>query len=171
MYYAFLNFFYSTAWSPDGLVFQWSIFVFSQNLIVYREGRAILAGDLAYVPKDGRRMPGVVTLHQHSETQSKPSYFKGHCVGAVSALIGTMSLPFSIPLSMGIHLGQSHIGLGIQSTSDKDKVETMGTRIVKMAIDFAIKHNVPSVLRHWKEITWTFSLGAPLKTAFPPYPK
>ncbi|EIM65366.1 hypothetical protein [Desulfobacter postgatei] len=26
--------------------------------------------------------------HQHSETQSKPSYFRGHCWGAIGMLIG-----------------------------------------------------------------------------------
>ncbi len=50
------------------IVSQWQTFVISQQVTVMAEGRAVLAGDHTYVPKDGRRMPGVVTLHQDSET-------------------------------------------------------------------------------------------------------
>ena len=57
-------------------------------------------------------MPGVLTLHQHSETQSKPSYFRGHCWGAVGMLIGSMASPFCIPLSLGIHQGFTHVNDG-----------------------------------------------------------
>jgi hypothetical protein len=87
-------------------------------------------------------MPGVVTLHQNSETQSKPSYFRGHCWGAVCLLIGSLAEPFGIPLSLGIHQGQIHIGK--QNTS-KDR-NTMGPRIIQMALDFALRHNLPCVL-------------------------
>jgi len=67
-YHTFLHFFRSQAWSLAMLVCQWSTFVLSQNKTVMVEGRAVLLGDHTYVPKDGRRMPGVVTLHQDSET-------------------------------------------------------------------------------------------------------
>ena len=140
-YYTFLHFFHSNAWSLDVLACQWSAFVLAQNVTVIAQGRAVLLGDHTYVPKDGRRMPGVVTLRQDSETQSKPSYFRGHCWGAISLLIGSLAAPFGIPLALSIHQGLIHIG---QQTEENN--ETLGTRIVRMALDFAIRHNLPCVL-------------------------
>ena len=82
-YFAFLHFFRSSAGSLEELLQQWFLFVLSQQQALSSQGRFVLFGDHTDVPKDGGRMPGVVTLHQHSETQSQPSYFRGHCWGAV----------------------------------------------------------------------------------------
>jgi hypothetical protein len=54
----------------------WSHLVLSQQVAVSVEGRAVLLGDHTAVVKDARRMPGVVTLYQDSETQSKPCLVK-----------------------------------------------------------------------------------------------
>jgi hypothetical protein len=140
-YNTFLHFFHSNAWSLDALICQWTTFVLAQNLTVMVQGRALLLGDHTYVPKDGRRMPGVVTLHQDSETQSKPSYFRGHCWGAISLVIGSLAQPFGLPLDLSIHQGLIHIGHQAEENN-----ETLGTRIVQMALDFAIRHNLPCVL-------------------------
>ncbi len=67
-YHTLLHFFRSGAWSLAMVVSQWQTFVISQQVTVMAEGRAVLAGDHTYVPKDGRRMPGVVTIRQDSET-------------------------------------------------------------------------------------------------------
>ena len=72
-YYRLLHFFRSTAWCLDDLVHHWVAFVLSQHVAVMMASRLVVIGDHTYVAKDGRRMPGVVTLHQDSETQSKPS--------------------------------------------------------------------------------------------------
>jgi len=143
VYNSFINFFHSSAWSLDNLIFYWSSFVLSQGEGVKIQGRIGLLGDHTSVPKDGRRMPGVVTLKQDSETQSKPSYFRGHCWGAISMLVGTLSAPFSLPLNLRLHQGFVHIGQGAKS---EENPQTLGKRIVQMAIDFAVKHNLPSVL-------------------------
>ena len=82
-------------------------------------------------------------MHQESETQSKPSYFRGHCWGAISLLIGSLASPFGLPLALNIHQGSIHIG---QENKEEGNVGTMGTRIVQMALDFTIRHNLPSVL-------------------------
>ncbi|MDM8538562.1 sigma factor-like helix-turn-helix DNA-binding protein, partial [Desulfobacterales bacterium HSG17] len=42
--------------------------------------------------------PGVVTLRQQSETQSKPSYFRGHCWAVTGLVIGSMAAPYCLPL-------------------------------------------------------------------------
>lgn len=142
-YHMFLHFFRVSTWSLDALIACWSTFVLSQDETVLSHGRVALFGDHTCVPKDGRRMPCVVTMHQHSETQSKPSYFRGHYWGAIGMLIGSMAAPFCIPLALGIHQGLVHVG-------EKDKTEksreTLGTRIVRMATDFAVRHDLPSIL-------------------------
>jgi hypothetical protein len=109
-YNMFPDFFESSAWSLGGIVQCWGGFVLSQDKLVKVGERVVLQGDHTHVPKDGRRMPGVVTLHQDSETQSKPSYFRGHCWGAIVGLAGSLSAPFGIPLDLGIHQGFEHLG-------------------------------------------------------------
>ena len=158
-YNAFGHFFHSNAWGLEALICCWSAFVLAQNETVLADGRAVLLGDHTYVAKDGRRMPGVVTLHQHSETQSKPSYFRGHCWGAITLLVGSMAAPFGLPLALGIHQGRIHIG---QQSTAEAKAETMGTRIVQMALDFAMRHDMPCIL--------TLDAFFPQCRRFPPSP-
>jgi hypothetical protein len=143
VYHTFLNLFRSEAFCLCMLICQWTTFVLAQNETVMVQERAVLLGDHTYVPQDGRRMPGVVTMHQESETQSKPSYFRGHCWGAIGLLIGSLAAPFCLPLVLGIHQGLIHIG---KQNKTEENDETLGTRIVQMALDFAIRHNLPSVL-------------------------
>ena len=135
----FSIFFRYSTWSLESLFCQWTTFVLAQHETVMVQGRAVLAGDHTYVPKDGRMMPGVVTIHQNSETQSKPSYFRGHQWGSIILLIGSLAAPFGLPLALSIHQGLIHIG-------KEDKNETLQTRIIHMAMDFALRHNLPSVL-------------------------
>ena len=58
-------------------------------------------------------------------------------------LIGSMGSPFCIPLSLGIHQGLVHVNE--KGKAEKDK-ETLGTRIIQMALDFAIRHDLPYIL-------------------------
>ncbi len=140
-YHALLHFFRSEAWSFGMLSMQWTTFVLSQNVAVTIEGRTVLLGDHTLAAKDGRKMPGVVTLHQESETQTKKSYFRGHCWGAIGLLIGSFTAPFCLPLALRIHQGFTHIGL-----SSQDSKDTLADRIVQMALEFALIHDRPSVL-------------------------
>lgn len=142
-YKALIHFFRVSIWSLDKVIELWWEFVLSQNETVMSHGRAVLLGDHTCVPKDGRQMPCVVTMHQHSETQSKPSYFRGHYWGAVGMLIGSMVAPFCIPLSLGVHQGLVHVNAKGQK---EENSETLGTRIIQMAFDFVIKHDIPSIL-------------------------
>lgn len=142
-YHSLLNFFRAHSWSLPALSSYWESFVFSQKKAIIAEGRIVLLGDHTYVPKDGRQMPGVVTLRQNSETQSKPSYFRGHCWGAIGVLIGTVAAPFCLPLLLSIQLGHIHIG---KESKKKEDRQTLVTRIIQMAIDIAIRNDLPSVL-------------------------
>jgi hypothetical protein len=141
-YNMLLHFFQSSAWSLGNIVSCWGGFVLSQGKLVKVGDRVVLQGDHTHVPKDGRRMPGVVTLHQDSETQSKPSYFRGHCWGAIVGLAGSLSAPFGIPLDLGIHQGFEHLG----KKKDESQSETLGTRIVLMAMDFCQRFDLVCIL-------------------------
>ncbi len=140
-YSALLHFFRSSAWSLPAMLMYWSAFVFSQKQTVMVNGRMVMLGDHTYIPKDGRRMPGLVSLRQHSETQTKPSYFRGHCWGGIGVLAGSLAAPFCLPLHLAIHQGQVHIG---QDSSTNKK--TLGTRIIQMALDIAVKNDIPGIL-------------------------
>jgi hypothetical protein len=142
-YHSFLHFFRVSVWSLDALIAYWSTFVLSQNEAVCADGRVVLLGDHTCVAKDGRKMPCVVSMRQHSETQSKPSYFRGHFWGAIGMLIGSLKSPFCIPLDLRIHQGLVHVGEKNKTENDR---ETLGTRIIQMALDFSVRHDLRSIL-------------------------
>lgn len=142
-YLALLHLFRSSAWSLTGLLSCWWAFVLSQQQTVMVEGQAVLIGDHTMVAKDGRRMPAVVSLHQDSETQSKPNYFRGHFWGAIGLLIGTVAEPFCLPLSLRIHQGFKHLR---QHDSIDKNPQTSATRLVQMALDFALERSQRSIL-------------------------
>ena len=58
--------------------------------------------------------------------QSKPPYFRGHCWGAISLLIGSLAQPSGLPLALSIHQGLIHFG---QQNKAEGNVETLGTRM------------------------------------------
>lgn len=142
-YLRLLHLFRSSAFSLEGLIACWGAFVLSQGECLYCDGRVVLLGDHTEVPKDGGRMPGVATLHQNSETQSKPSFFRGHFWGSIGAVIGRGQSFFCIPLNLNIQQGRAHIHEDEESGKDQKK---LGTNIVQMAIEFAFNNAQPCVL-------------------------
>jgi hypothetical protein len=142
-YLRLLHFFHSSAWCLDGLVTHWSHLVVHQHVAVTVQGRAVLLGDHTAVVKDARRMPGVVTLHQESETQSKPSYFRGHYWGVVGLLVGSLAEAFCLPLEARLHQGFAHLDPEQSSPMDHD---TQCIQLVQMALDFVRRHDTPAIL-------------------------
>ena len=140
-YHKLLGFFRSTAWNLPQLLEHWFGFVMSQHQGVYSQGRLVLIGDHTFVSKEGCRIPGVVTLHQESETQSKPSYFRGQCWGALAVVMGSHLNPFALPLMFQMHQGFVHLGQG----GDKSSL-TLPGHMVQMALDFAVATGKPSIL-------------------------
>jgi hypothetical protein len=141
-YYRLLHFFRSTAWRLDELTHHWVAFVLSQQVAVIMASRGVVIADHTYVAKDGRRMPGVVTLHQDSETQSKPAYFRGHCWGAIGLLIGSLSAPFCLPLDVRLHQGFEHL----HPDHPASRQWTLAQRPVAMALEIAKRHAQTLVL-------------------------
>jgi hypothetical protein len=66
----------------------------------------LLTADGLKVAKEGRKMPGVKSLHQESANNTKPEYIMGHSFQAVGLLVkGPCSKVFSVPLASRIHEG------------------------------------------------------------------
>src|SRR6266446_2886214 len=99
--------------------------------------------NLYYSVKDARRMPGVVTLHQDSETQSKPTYFRGHHWGVVGLLVGSLAHAFCLPLEARLHQGFAHVR---EDETDEAQRQTLAVRLIRMALQFAVRHDTPTIL-------------------------
>lgn len=117
----------------------WYGWVLRQDRTIEVAGRRVLLGDHTHAVKDGGRMPGVVSLRETSETQSKPSYFRGQCWGALGVLVGTWTGCFCLPLNLQIHQGFQHLRETVSAGS-------LGERIVHMAVEFAWIQDCPSWL-------------------------
>ncbi len=102
-YPALLHFFHSTAWTAERIYRQWEGWLIGQPVVERVEGRIVILGDHTKQPKDGRRMPQVTTMHQDSETSSKPSFFRGHHWGCLSLLGQADGKRLALPLWAEIH--------------------------------------------------------------------
>ena len=138
----FAIFFRATSYCTDSLRHAWCRFVLSEPLAFKVADRLVLLGDHTLVVKDGGRMPGVVSLRETSETQSKPAYFRGQCWGAVGLLVGSFSQCFCLPVHLQLHQGFRHV----DPAGDATTQYSMGERIVQMALEFAQTHNAPAWL-------------------------
>jgi len=137
-------FFRAKAYRLSSLYAAWQRYVLNQAVAVAIAGRCVLLGDHTYVVKDGGRMPGVVSLHEHSETQRKPSYFRGQCWGGLGLVVGTLKACFCLPLELRIHQGFIHRG---QAPAPAEASRTsLGERVVQMALAFALAQDRPAWL-------------------------
>jgi hypothetical protein len=78
--------------------------IFAKNFVRVN-GRVVLLVDGLKVPKEGRRMPAVKSLHQESENNSKPAFIMGHMFQSVAVLVEGVGRRFAVPLSSRIHEG------------------------------------------------------------------
>ena len=117
-YGCLVNFFHSTAWDVETFLTCWRQWWVREDMAHRVGGRIVFIGDHTKTPKDGRRIPAVGTLHQDSETASKPSFFRGHHWGFLGLLIGQGRFS-AAPLWAEIH--------------HEDLKETRSTRIVTVA--------------------------------------
>ena len=124
-YPALLHFFHSSAWTAEGLFRHWQQWLMTQPIVERLAGRIVILGDHTKQPKDGRRMPRVTTMHQDSETSSKPSFFRGHHWGCLSLLGQAAGKRFSLPLWAKIHPEASP--------------DSRATRLVHIAADIGLR--------------------------------
>lgn len=140
-YLSLLNFFRARSWNHESVMQGWSRFVLRKAPVIMSGDRLVCLSDHTLNPKDGRRMPGVVSLRQNSETQSKPGYFRGHCWSALSLVLGSSKGYFSLPILARIDQGHEHL----KKLSPIEPESTQTQRPVMMAQDFA-KQNFQCVL-------------------------
>ena len=69
------------------------------------KGRPVLLADGKKAAKEGNKMPAVKSLHQESESNTKPNYIMGHSMQAVSVLTRAAKTVFAVPLDIKIHEG------------------------------------------------------------------
>jgi hypothetical protein len=142
-YHSLLHFFHSSGWSAASLALEWQSLVLKQAPLVRVSGRVVLQADHTHVPKDGRRMPGVVTLHEESETQTRPNYFRGHHWGLLGLAVGSLPRPFCLPLEAALEQGWAHLRQGSEA---QQRAETLATRLVSKALAFAVRNDLPATL-------------------------
>jgi hypothetical protein len=100
-----LDFFHSTGIDLQSLKRVWTKLVIKTGLAVKVGDRIILVGDGVKIPKEGRKMPGVKSLHQESESNSKAEFIMGHSFQAIALLTSSMGYFFATPLATEIHEG------------------------------------------------------------------
>lgn len=131
-YPALLHFFHSTAWTAATLFRHWQQWLVTQPVVERIAGRPVILGDHTKQPKDGRRMPQITTLHQDSETSSKPSFFRGHHWGCLSLLGQACGKRFALPLWAEIHPEESQ--------------DSRATRLVNVAAEIGLRWGIPLFL-------------------------
>jgi len=82
-------------------------------------GRLVLVGDGIKIPKEGRKMPAVKSLHQESNNNSKAEYIMGHSCQAIAILAGASDTFFAVPLVSRIHEGVVFSNRNKKSLLDK----------------------------------------------------
>lgn len=122
-YPCLLHFFHSSAWNLPTFLHYWWLWIIRQKVACIVRDRIVFTGDHTKNVKDGRKIPAVETLHQDSETGSKPSYFRGHHWGFIGLLTHAGNKFWSTPLWAEIHRN--------------DLGEKRSTRIVTMALAIA----------------------------------
>lgn len=106
-YHALRRLFHSSAVNLERLTKLWVRVAIDAagSRCVRVDGKIVLLCDGLKVPKEGRKMPAVKSLHQESTNNSKPEYIMGHSWQAISLLVSAGTGLFSLPLAARIHEG------------------------------------------------------------------
>jgi hypothetical protein len=97
-----LDLFHSPAWRIQTVATLWTQWVMRVLPLVRVGGRPALVADGHSHPKSGRRMPAVKTLHQSSESNTKPEYITGHSTQAIGVLMRSGGAVLALPLFIEI---------------------------------------------------------------------
>ena len=98
-YHLLLNFFHSSAVALNLLLEAWVKLAMRLFQPICVNGYVVFAADGLKIPKEGKKMPAVKSLHQESGNNSKPEFIMGHSFQAVSLLAESSSgQVFAVPL-------------------------------------------------------------------------
>ena len=106
-YYCLLHFFHSPALHLDRLTQLWrqTLQHLFRRCLVRVKGRPVVLVDGLKRPKEGRKMPGVKSLHQESRCNAKASFIMGHSLQAVALLVQAAGICLAVPVAARIHEG------------------------------------------------------------------
>jgi len=106
-YYCLLHFFHSPALDLDYLTRLWrqTLQRLFGRFLVRVNGRPVVLADGLKRPKEGRKMPGVKSLHQESRCNAKASFIMGHSLQAVALLVQAAGQCWAVPVAARIHEG------------------------------------------------------------------
>lgn len=120
-YHSLLHNFHSAAVSVERLTQCWVTLcfkLFAKHL--YRvNGRIVVLADGIKIPKEGKKMPAVKSLHQESSTNAKAEFIMGHSCQAIALVVRGISGFFAVPLASRIHEGVVFSNRSCQTLLDK----------------------------------------------------
>jgi hypothetical protein len=111
-----LHFFHSKGIKQSVLLKLWVKLVLKLFNPVREDGYLVFIADGLKAPKEGRKMPGVKSLHQESANNSKPSFIMDHSFQVISLLVQACGQYAAVPvlsrISEGVFFpGQSNLSL------------------------------------------------------------
>lgn len=105
-YFSLLRAFHSSAFKQDQFLACWIQLILQWFTPACLGGRMLLICDGINIAKEGKKMPGVKLLHQHSSSNTKPSFIMGHYLQSISiAVVGRGGEVQAIPITAKIHDG------------------------------------------------------------------
>ena len=107
LYHSLLRMFHSSAVDVATLANLWThaaISLLGENLLIVR-GMVVFATDGIKVAKSGRKMPAVKTIHQESDSNTKPEYITGHSCLSVSLMAMRNGESVAVPVGTEIAEG------------------------------------------------------------------
>jgi hypothetical protein len=106
-YYCLLHFFHSPALDLEQLTRLWqqTLQRLFRRRLVRINRRAVVLVDGLKRPKEGKKMPGVKSLHQESRCNAKASFIMGHSLQAVAVLAHLAGVYLAVPVAARIHEG------------------------------------------------------------------
>lgn len=106
-YACLLHFFHSSALPLPPLTAAWlqTVRALLGRHLVRIQGRPVVLVDGLKRPKEGRKMPGVKSLHQESQCNAKAPFIMGHSCQAVALLVQRAGACLGVPIAARIHEG------------------------------------------------------------------
>ena len=104
-YHSLLQFFHSSSFKLSRVTELWVELIIRIAPLLVINGRIVLVADGINNAKEGKQMPGVKSLHNSSQSNSKATFIMGHSIQEVVVLAGTLSHVVAIPLAARIHSG------------------------------------------------------------------
>ena len=137
-YRGLLRLFHSSAVNLHSLTRIWIGVALRLFKVVTLNGRPLVIADGVKAPKEGRKMPGVKSLHQESGNNSKPEFIMGHSLQVLALLVhGCSSQILAVPLVARIHEGLKF--------TNRDK-RTLPRKLADMISEIASIFSTPIIL-------------------------